>query len=64
MGVKSIKADTGKRNLSYSIVNIIRGKNLRALKRPNKGRKYNSNTLKNRSNRIKKLVLLNRHFSK
>jgi hypothetical protein len=38
MGVKGIKADLGKRNLSHSIVNIIGGKYLRALKRPNKGK--------------------------
>ena len=60
MGVKGIKANLGKRNLSYNIVNIIGGKYLRAPKRPNKGKKYNSNTPKNRSNRIKKLALLNR----
>ena len=62
--VKGIKANLGKRNLSYSIVNIIGGKYLRALRRLNKSRKYNSNTPKNRSNRIKKLALLNRCFSK
>jgi hypothetical protein len=45
-------------------LNIIGGKYLRALKRPNKGKKYNSNTLKNRSNRIKKLASLNRCFNK
>ena len=60
MGVKGIEADLGKRNLSHSIVNTIGGKYLRALKRPNKGGKYNSNTPKNRSNRIKKLALLSR----
>jgi hypothetical protein len=60
MGVKSTEANTGKRNLSYSIVNAIRGKNLRALRRPNKGKKYNSNTSKYRSNRTKRLALLNR----
>jgi hypothetical protein len=60
MGVKGIKANLGKRNPSYSIVNIIGGKYLRALRRPNKGRKYNSNTPKNRSNRIKRLALLGR----
>jgi hypothetical protein len=58
IGVKGIKANIGERNLSYSIVNTIGGKNLRALKRPNKGRKYNSNTPKNRNNRIKRLALL------
>jgi hypothetical protein len=64
MGVKSIKADLGKRNLSHSIVNAIGGKYLRALKRPNKGRKYNSNTPKNRSNRIKRLALLGKYLSR
>jgi len=60
MGVKGIEAILGKRNLSRSIVNTIGGKYLRALRRPNKGRKYNSNTLKNRNNRIKRLALLGR----
>jgi len=47
-------------NLSYSIVNAIGGKYSRALRRPNKGRKYNGNTLKNRNNRTKRLALLGR----
>jgi hypothetical protein len=47
--VKNTKANLGKRNLSYSIINIIGGKYLRALKRPNKGRKYNSNTPKKKT---------------
>ena len=64
IGVKGIKANLSKRNPGRSIVNIIGGKYLRAPKRPNKGRKYNSNTLKNRNNRTKKLVLLNRCPSK
>ena len=63
IGVKGIEANAGKRNLSYSIVNAIKGKNLRALKRPNKGRKYNSNTLKDRNNRTKRLALLGRGLS-
>jgi len=42
MGVKGIEANLGKSNLSHSIVNAIGGKHLRAPKRPNKGRKYNS----------------------
>ena len=58
IGVKGIEVKLGKRNLSYSIVNTIGGKYLRALRRPNKGRKYNSNTLKNRNNRTKRLALL------
>ena len=61
MGVKRIEANLGKRNLSYSIVNTIGGKYLRALRRPNKDRKYNSNTLKNRNNRTKRLALLGRY---
>ena len=64
MGVKGIEADLGKSNLSYSIVNAIGGKHLGALKRPNKGGKYNSNTLKNRNNRTKRLALLGRYPSK
>ena len=38
MGVKGTKANAGKRNLSYSIVNAMGDNNLRALRRPNKGR--------------------------
>jgi len=60
MGVKGTKVDLGKGNLSYSIGNAIGGKYLRALKGPNKGRKYNSNTLKDRNNRTKRLALLGR----
>ena len=60
IGVKGIEVELGKRNLSYSIVNTIGGKYLRALRRPNKDRKYNSNTLKNRNNRTKRLALLGR----
>ena len=60
MGVKGTEANLGKSNLSHSIVNAIGGKHLRALRRPNKGRKYNSNTPKNRNNRTKKLALLGR----
>jgi len=64
MGVKGIEAVLGKRNLSRSMVNTIGGKHLRALRRPNKGRKYNSNTLKNRNNRTKRLALLGRYPSR
>jgi len=53
MGVKGIEAVLGKRNPSRSMVNTIGGKHLRALRRPNKGGKYNGNTLKNRNNRLK-----------
>jgi len=58
IGVKGIEANLNKRNPSYSIVNTIGGKYLRALRRPNKGKKYNSNTLKNRNNKTKRLALL------
>ena len=64
MGVKGIEADAGKSYLSYSIVNTIGGKDLRALRRPNKGRKYNKNTLKDRNNRTKRLALLGRRPSR
>ena len=46
------------------MVNTIGGKYLRALRRPSKGRKYNSNTLKNGNNRTEKLALLDRYLSK
>ena len=42
------------------MVNAMGGKYLRALRGPNKGRKYNSNTPKDRSNRTKGLALLGR----
>jgi hypothetical protein len=60
MGVKGIESNLGKRNLSYSIVNTIGSKYLRPLRGPNKGRKYNSNTFKDRNNRTKRLALLGR----
>ena len=40
------------------------GKHSKALKRPNKGKKYNSNTFKNRNNRTKRLATLSRCFSR
>ena len=46
------------------MVNAMGGKYTRALKRPNKGRKYNGNTLKNRNNRTKRLALLGRYPSR
>jgi len=64
MGVKGTEADLGKSNPSHSIVNAMGGKHLRAPRRPNKGRKYNSNTPKNRNNRIKRLALLGRRPSR
>ena len=42
------------------MVNAIGGKNSRALRRPNKGRKYNGNIFKDRDNRAKRLALLGR----
>ena len=57
---KGIEAIVDKRYLSYSIANAVGGKNLRALKMPNKGRKHNSNTPKDRDNRPKRLALLGR----
>jgi len=60
MGVKGTEVGLGKGNLSHSISNAIGGKYLRALRGPNKGRKYNSNTLKDRNNRTKRLALLGR----
>jgi len=60
MGVKGTEVDLGKGNPSHSIGNTIGGKYLRALRRPNKGGKYNGNTLKDRSNRTKRLALLGR----
>ena len=64
IGGEGIGANLGKKNLSCSIVNAIGGKYLRALRRPNKGRKYNSNTLKNRNNRTKRLAILGRSFNR
>jgi len=46
------------------MVNTIGGKHLKAPRRPNKGRKYNSNTPKNRNNRTKRLALLGRRSSR
>ena len=46
------------------MVNAIGGKYLRAPRRPNKSRKYNSNTTKDRNNRAKKLALLGRYSSR
>jgi len=58
MGVKGTEVGLGKGNLSRSIGNAMGGKYLRAPRGPNKGRKYNSNTLKDRNNRTKRLALL------
>jgi len=64
MGVKGIEVNLGKGNLSYSMGNTIGGKYLRAPRGPNKGGKYNSNTLKDRNNRTKRLALLGRYSSR
>ena len=64
IGVKGTEVNAGKRNQSYSMVNAIGDNNLRALRRPNKGKKHNSNTFKDRSNKIKRLALLGRCPSK
>jgi len=58
MGVEGIEADLNKGNLSRSMGNAMGGKYLRAPREPNKGGKYNSNTLKDRNNRTKRLALL------
>ena len=60
MGGKGAEAVVDKRYPSHNIVNAIGGENSKALKRPNKGRKHNGNTPKDRDNRAKRLVLLGR----
>ena len=60
MEVEGAEAIAGKRYLSYSIVNTMGGKNSKALKRPNKCKKHNGNTFKDRDNRAKRLALLGR----
>ena len=60
IGAEGAEANIGKGSPSYSLVNAIGGNNLRALRRSNKGRKYNSNTSKDRNNRSKRLALLGR----
>ena len=64
MGVKSVEANASKGCLSCSLVNAIKGNNLRALRRPNKGKKYNNNIFKNRNNRSKRLALLGRGLNR
>ena len=64
MGVKGAETAVDKRHLSYSMVNTMGGKYLRAPRRPNKSRKYNSNIFKDRDNRAKRLALLGRSFSR
>ena len=45
------------KKVNCSIVNTIEDKRLRTLLSANKGRKYNSNTTKDRSNSTKRLAL-------
>jgi len=47
----------GEKKASHSMVNTMEGKRLRTLPRVNKGRKYNSNAIKDRDNRTKRLAL-------
>ena len=61
---KSIKTVASKRSLSYNMVNVIGNNNLKALRKLNKGRKYNSNIFKDRNNRLKRLAFLGRCLSK
>jgi hypothetical protein len=56
IGDEGADADTGKRNPSCSMVSAMAGKYPRTPRRPNNGRKYNSNTPKDRNNRIKRLA--------
>ncbi len=58
--IEGAKADAGKRSPSRSMVNAMGDNNPRAPRRPNKGRKHNGNTPKDRSNRTKGLALLGR----
>ena len=64
IGGEGAETVVGKRYPSHSIVNAVGGENSRALRRPNKGRKYNGNTFKNRDNRAKRLALLGRCLNK
>ena len=64
MGVEGAEANAGKRNLSHSMVNAMGDNNPRAPRRPNKGRKHNGNTSKDRNNRTKGLALLSRYPNK
>ena len=61
MGVEGVETAADKRHLSHSMVNAMGGKYLRASRRPNKSRKYNGNTTKDRNNRAKRLALLGRY---
>ena len=60
MGVEGVETVVDKRHLSHSMANAMGGENSRALRRPNKSRKYNGNIFKDKNNRAKRLVLLGR----
>jgi len=45
---KGINTNINKRIVNYSIINIIKGKYLKALRSINKGKKYNSNSFKDK----------------
>ena len=64
IGDKNVKAVINTKCLSYSIANTIGGKILNFLKRPNKGKKYNGNTFKDKDNRFKGLALLSKYFNR
>src|SRR5258707_1357567 len=57
IGVKGIEANLGKRNLSYSIVNTIGGKYLRALRGPNKRSEEHTSELQSRQYLVCRLLL-------
>ena len=63
MGVKGVKTNASKKNPNCNIVNIIGDNNPRALRRPNKGKKYNGNIFKDKNNKTKRLVLLGKCFN-
>ena len=62
--VKGAEANASKRNQSHNMVNTMGDNVLRAPRRPNKGKKHNGNTPKDRSNKTKKLALLGRCLNK
>ena len=64
MGGEGAEAVVDKRYPSHSMANAVGGKNPRALKRPNQGRKHSGDTPKDRDNRSKRLALLGRYSNK
>jgi hypothetical protein len=64
MGGEGAEAVIDKRYPSYSMANAVGGKNPRASRRPNQGRKHSGNTPKDRDNRPKRLALLGRCSSR